>query len=199
MTEQEHDTGRRAVRTHLIEPLQADGMVRNKRTTVEAHKAFLDRLVDKLAYMTADNLIALRPVVAGLGEGKGLDIWPSLQAITAHAYRMQPPPDQSDEILWSWLHSIEGPKCRALGTLFATRAFIKKFRKPPVGDFQKGRVAERQAEINRDLEEMRRLRGLGEATDSQLAALAEYERILGDCEAIVDAGIRYRETKGVAA
>lgn len=199
MSEHDEEAGRRAVRAQLIEPLEEDGMRRHARTTVDAHKVFIDRLAEKLAYMRPENLRALKPLVASLGQGVALDIWPSLQAITQHAYRLQPPPDQSDDILWSWLHSIEGPRCREAGTLYATRRYIKKMRRPPVEDFAKKRIEEVQRDVDRDMEELRRLRGLGEATESQVAAILAHDRIVSDCEAIVDAGIRHRAARGVAA
>jgi hypothetical protein len=199
MSEHDEESGRRAVRALLIEPLEEDGMRRHQRTTVEAHKAFTDRLAEKLAYMRPENLRALKPIVASLASGPALNVWPEFQTITQHAYRIQPPPDQSDDILWSWLHSIEGPRCRQAGTLYATRLYIKAMRRPPVEDYTKKRVAERQREVDRDMENLRRLRGLGQATDSQVEAILAHDRIVADCEAIVDAGIRHREERGVAA
>ena len=199
MSEHDEETGRRAVRALLIEPLEDDGMRRHQRTTVEAHKAFTDRLAEKLAYMRPENLRALRPIVASLASGPALNVWPEFQTVTQHAYRIQPPPDESDDILWSWLHSIEGPMCRAAGTLYATRLYIKRYRRPPVGDFDKRRIAEKQREIDRDMEELRRARGLGEATEAQVETILAYDRVVGECEAIVDAGARHRAERGVAA
>lgn len=199
MSEHEEEAGRRAVRALLIEQLEADGMRRHQRTTVEAHAAFCDRLAEKLAYMRPENLRALRPIVASLASGPAINIWPEFQTITQHAYRLQPPPDQSDDILWSWLHSVEGPLCRAAGTLYATRLFIKTYRRPPVLDVAKRQITDRQREIDRDMERLRRARGLGEATAGQVEAILAYDRIVADCEAIVDAGIRHRAERGVAA
>lgn len=199
MTEDHDETGRRAVRALLIEPLEADGMRRHARTTVEAHKAFCDRLAEKLAYMRAENLRALRPIVASLASGPALNVWPEFQTVTQHAYRLQPPPDQIDDILWSWLHSIEGPLARDAGTLYATRLFIKTYRRPPVLDVAKRQIAERQREIDRDMERLRRARGVGEATEAQVEAILAYDRVVAECEAIVDAGVRHRAERGVAA
>ena len=199
MNEHDEEAGRRAVRALLIEPLEADGMRRHQRATVEAHKVFTDRLAEKLAYMRPENLRALKPIVASLASGPALNVWPEFQTITQHAYRVQPPPDQSDDILWSWFHSIEGPRCREAGTLYATRLYIKAMRRPPVEEYTKRRVAERQREVDRDIETFRRLRGLGQATDSQVEAILAHDRVVADCEAIVDAGIRHRAERGVAA
>lgn len=199
MSEQEDETGRRAVRSILIEPLEDEGMRRHQRTTVEAHKAFCDKVAEKLAYMRAENLRALKPLVASLAWGSALNVWPELQTITQHAYRLQPPPDQRDDILWSWLHSIEGPRCRAAGTLYATRLFIKTYRRPPVLEVARRQIVDRQRDIDRDMERLRRARGLGEATEAQVEAVMAYDRVVADCEAIVDAGIRHRAERGVAA
>lgn len=199
MSEHDDETGRRAVRTHLIEPLEAEGLRRGRRETVEAHKAFLTEVAKKLGYMRQENLVLLRPILRSLATGAALDVWPSLATILNHAYRIQPPPDRSDDILWSWLHSVEGPKLRAAGMLLATRAFIKKYRRPPLGDFVMKGIREDQRALDAMLEEWRRKRGLGEATDSELAGLARYEQILAGLEAIVDAGVRHRAAKEVAA
>lgn len=200
MTEQHEDeTGRRAVRALLIEPLEHEGMRRDRKATIEAHTAFLDRVAEKLAYMRPENLKALRPILAALATGPALNVWPALQTITQHAYRLQPPPDKTDEILWSWLHSVEGPRCRAAGTLYATRLYIKQYRRPPVGDFDKARVAERQRDIDRDMERMRRALGMGEATPAEVSSILAYDDVLAQCEAIVDAGVRHRADRQVAA
>ena len=47
--EQRRLSGRARVRALLIEPLVADGLIRHRGTTVEAHVAFLDKLAARLA------------------------------------------------------------------------------------------------------------------------------------------------------
>ncbi|MDQ7011929.1 MAG: hypothetical protein Q9M29_08920, partial [Mariprofundaceae bacterium] len=55
-------TGRSAVRELLIDPLTNIGLVRPSGVTKAAHDQQLDRLRDRLAYMSRENLEVLREV-----------------------------------------------------------------------------------------------------------------------------------------
>lgn len=198
------ETGRRAVRAHLIEPLIAEGMKRRQGESVEEEKAFLDRVAKRLAYMGAEGLARLLPVVRELAGGAGKNRWPSEISIVNHAHALAPPPDQSDDILWSWLHSRAGVRARADGLLMATRAYIKRFRRPPKDapgkSFYSGKVLpEMQLEIDRDVEALRRAVSMSEARDSERERLRAHDETLAGLEAIVDAGIAHRREKAEQA
>lgn len=197
--EQIAETGRRAVRTHLIEPLQAEGMKRRKGETLEDEQAYIERLVRRLSYMRAEALDELLPIVRGLAGGGGRNRWPDEISVLNFAHAIQPPPDVSDDILTSWLRSVEGPIVRREGTLAATRMFIKRFRRPPKDKagsrFYAGQVREMQREIDRDIEAARRAMANGEARQSEIDMVRGYDRMIAGLEALVDEGIARRNEK----
>lgn len=192
--------GAKAVRAFLIEPLEANGFVRPKGRTVDEHKAFLTKLAAKLNYCDPETLQRLRPIVESLGEGKAANVWPSLATIRNYAASMQPPPDNSDAVLHGWLHSRAGERARRRGILLATRAYIKKFRRPPVTDgradnYVEKKLAEHQREIDLDIEGIRQRIAMGEATPRETAWLEQQEACLEALEAIVADGVRHRDEK----
>lgn len=192
------ERGRRAVRARLIEPLIAEGMKRRQGETVEAEAAFIDRLVGRLAYMHAESLDRLVPIVREIAGGASKNRWPDEISIVNFAHALEAPPDRSDEILWSWLHSVAGERARRENVLMATRAFIKRFRKPPKDKpgarFYADRVLpEMQAEIERDVEGLRRSVSGDGAPPSDVQRLRAYEETLAGLNAIVEAGVRHRQ------
>lgn len=189
--------GRRAVRQHLIEPLRTEGMKRPRGETLEEEKTFLDQVLTRLSYMRPDMLDRLLPIVRELAGGKAKDRWPDLIAIVNHAHAIQAPPDRSDEILYSWLHSRAGVRARETGVLFATRMYIRSYRRPPKDergrDYYSAKVLpEMQAPINREIEALRRTVSSGEAKQSEVDRLRRYDEIIETLEAIVEAGVEYR-------
>lgn len=193
-------TGAKAVRAYLIEPLEADGLVRKRGVSLEDHKAFLSKVAEKLAYCERETLERMRPILMGLAGGPAANVWPCYATVRNLAHTFQAPPDDSDKTLHGWLHSRAGMAARRNGTLLATRWFIKKFRKPPVVDgkvstFMLGQIAERQRELDLDLDHIRERIAAGEATERERAWLEEQESILAGLDAIVDAGIRHRAEK----
>lgn len=192
--------GRKAVRARLIEPLLAEGMKRRQGETVEDERAFIDRLVGKLAYMAPESLDRLLPIVRALAGGAGKNRWPEEISVVNFAHGIEAPPDRSDEVLWSWLHSVAGERARREGVLMATRAFIKTFRFPPKDKpgsrfYADRRLPEMQREIDRDIEMLRRSIASGEARPSEVEHLRAFEETLAGLEAIVEAGIRHRREK----
>ena len=193
-------SGRRAVRVHLIDPLVSDGLKRSPRTKLADHEATLKKLIEKLAYMSPDGLDRLRPMVRGMAEGTSLDNWPSLATIVNLAANIEAPPDKSDQILHGWLHSRVGPGIRRAGTLMATRAYIKKFRRPPVTDGKVSsylieRIQDKQRQIDRDVMDAREAVARGEASPSQAKWLEDHDHCLAQMEAIVADGERHRAEK----
>lgn len=189
--------GRRAVRQRLIEPLQAEGMKRPRGESLDAEKEFLNKVVDRLSYMRADMLDRLLPIIREAASGKNKNCWPDLIVFTNMARHIQAPPDKSDEILYSWLHSRAGAHARDAGTLMATRKFIKNHRKPPAdrggANYYSGEVLPRmQREIDETVEYLRRQKASGEAVQAEIDRLAFHDEVLAGLETIVQAGVDYR-------
>lgn len=196
------ESGRQVVRVHLIEALEAEGMRKPVGVSEEEHAAMLGKVVERLAYLRVEDVQRLKPIVAAFAGGKALDRWPSLQTITQHAYREFPPPDNSDKVLWSWLHSRVGVEAREDGTLAATYHFIKRYKRPPSKvnpatgrGFEMEQVAQHQLEINRRRERVMREKSAGEATRDDINWLRAHDESLALCDAIVDAGIAHRRAK----
>ena len=73
--------GRTRVREILIRPLEAKGLRRKRGVKAEDHAKTVERLVERLAYMTPDGLEALAEVVHRLAGGRARDEWPSEQVV----------------------------------------------------------------------------------------------------------------------
>ena len=200
MNDEIPEAGRAAVRTILIEPLEAEGMRMKRGTSPEDTATYRDRLQSRLAYCSEKTLANLVPTVRAMAEGKGKNVWPALITITNLARQLQAPPDRSDEILYSWFHSQAGVRARNEGTELAEYAYIKKFRTVPSGHPNnkegirlKLREAARDAE--REIEQIRRAMSNGEASEDELHWLRWQHEILATVNAIIDAGINYRAAK----
>lgn len=190
------DMPRRAlVREYLIHPLEAAGLQRGTRVKVAEHEALLDRMQDRLGYLSPGLLSALAEAVLRLAEGPLQNTWPSWATIWNNATRLMPPPDDESHIMTSWLASVEGPVARAGGYLVELHSFLRRHGRPP-GSYDMTQIRGRAEENQR-----RRLRieewiikGHAKAEDRDW--LDAYLRAQGQCEALVAAGEEKRAMKG---
>lgn len=194
-TESSPLTGRAKVRALLIEPLEADGLQRprGKGHDVESHKAFLDRLQDRLAYLDAETLVVLRHVVLRLAEGALQNQWPSLATVLNNAHRLASPPDAP--IVTSWLASVEGPRAEAGGFLVELHAFLARHGRPPQPrDMERIRDEARENSMRAARLQRRIADGVGLLGDDA-GWLDWYERQQDICRAVVRAGKVKRDLK----
>lgn len=189
--------GRAAVRALLIEPLQADGLVRPKGETLVQYHGFLDRLAEKLAYLPQPLLVTLREIVLNMARGALLNQWPSFASIWNTATRLMPPPDDARHIMVTWLASVEGPRAQAQGHLVELYGFLRRFGRPPsphdMIDIRK-RAADNASQRVRIQERI----AAGRAWAGDEDWLARYTDAMAHCEALVAAGQAAREAKSVS-
>ncbi len=171
------DTGRTAVRRHLLARLDQAGLVRAKGVTAEAHDAALARLVDHLAYMTPDNLQTLAEVVMDHAGGPGRNQWPAEVVVRNMAHALQLPPIEQHRIVTSWLASIEGPNAEMGGTLVELYRFLVQHRRPPMAMDQR-QIREQAAANQREHQLLRQRIERGAEQPTDRAWLAAYERDL---------------------
>lgn len=185
-------SGRDRVRAHLIRPLEADGLIRPKGVTVEAHAAFLAKLVDRLAYLDNPLLTVLAEVVLREAVGRARNQWPAFATIWNTAIRLREPPDDERHIMVTWLRSVEGPRAIEAGYAVELRRWLRIHGRPP-GTFPMAQIRD-QARDNarqRELIADRSRRGVATRDDEQW--LAAYQREQAQCQALVADGVAHRE------
>lgn len=190
-------TGKRAVRSYFIEPLNDDGLIRDRRTKASDHDVFLKKLETKLGYMSRDNLDRLREVVLNSAMGPSLNVWPKFATVWNYAKILQSPPDDHNPIMNSWLHSIEGPKLRDNGTLVETYLFLRKHGRPPHG-YERIKIADAARENARKRVMVIERVGWGSATDDDQKWLSWYDALAQTCTEIVEGGVKHRSQDDAA-
>lgn len=203
-TETETLAKRERVRQLLIRPLEADGLVRDKRTKASEHAAFLDKLADRLGYLSDRNLETLRRYVRAQAMGAAHNIWPAWVTILNHAQDLQTPPDPENPIMQSWLHSVQGEALMARGEHVETYLFLKglvtKGRPRPPRDAEKRMIAENARENRRKRELITEAIEAGRhVLEDDRKWLTWYDEMTRTAEDIVRAGIAHRRGQGEAA
>jgi len=139
--------GKAAVRLHLIQRLEAAGLVRPGRVSREAFEAGHRHLCERLGYMTVDNLQLLAETLIDAAKGRD---WPTEAVIVLAARSIQePPPAQSRAM--TWLESVEGPKAVMRGDLVEVYRHIRRHNRPPL-PWQMREIAEQARENARRLQ-----------------------------------------------
>ncbi|HGG04784.1 MAG TPA: hypothetical protein ENK28_04945 [Aliiroseovarius sp.] len=188
-------SNRARVRQLLIKPLQETGLVRQDRgkgrVSAAAHDALLEKMQARLGWMDDNGLRALRAVLVSLASGPALNYWPKWATIWNHATRLRPPPEAENTIMTSWLHSCEGPRLRAAGTLVETYLFLRDKSRPP-SDWEVKQIrsqasdnAVKRARVIRQIDE-------GNVSDDDRNWFDWYNRALAHCETIVAQGEAHR-------
>lgn len=192
--------GRAVVRAELVEPLQADGLVRPPRETAASHAAMIDRLCDRLAYLDAGQLAVLREVVLRAAEGEARNRWPAFATIWNLAVRLYPPPDEEDRLIASWFASVEGPKARDQGFMVELYLFLRRMHRPP-GQYELKGLREEAAENARRRVRVEEWLRAGRAQPSEADWHARYTAMQARCLRLVEAGEERRQSgqSGVAA
>lgn len=190
--------GREAVRELLIKPLADAGLKRPGRMKADDHSAALEKLVERLAYMSPQNLATLAEVVLDNAPGERDLIWPSCGVIWKWARALQQPPENERAIMSSWLRSVEGPIAREGGYLVELYLWLRQHGRPPL-DYDMRMIREKAAENAhaRELIADRTRRGVASADDGKW--LDWYGRMERRCLDLVEAGDRHRSGEGTAA
>lgn len=188
MTERaDGETKRGRVRRLLIEPLERGGMRMRKGADAAAHRAFLDRLCDDLAYLGDDGLAAVRRWAEVNGDGKGRCFWPPFVAFAWAAQAWQPRPVEELPEMRRWFASMAGIEARAVpGRLVAELRFIERHRRPPVHAAERQRVASDAAALAAEAARACEMRDRGRMHDAAL--LEAFERDQARAAGLVAAG-----------
>ncbi len=179
-------TGRSAVQELLIDPLTNIGLVRPSGVTKAAHDQQLDRLKDRLAYMSSENLEVLREVIEANPAGPQGDRWPAVITILKWAADIQAPPEDEPRLVTSWLRSIEGRKALDGGYIVELRAWLRKHRRP-TNAYTLSLVREKADENMRRRMRIEEAIAAGTAREEDRAWLDAYRKAYEACLEIIAA------------
>lgn len=140
------ETGKAAVRLHLIERLEAAGFVKPGRVGKEAFEAGKKYLAERLAYMSVGNLQMLAETII---DGASSREWPTETLLMQMARRIEAPPPMQCRAM-TWLESKEGPMAVLRGDLVEIFRFIRAKLRPPYG-WEMPKLAEQARENARRL------------------------------------------------
>jgi hypothetical protein len=191
---------RTRVRELFIARLETDGMIRPRAVTVPDHGAFLQKLIERLSYLTAADLTVLAECILPRAGGKQRNEWPAFVTIwnVAQTVCRQPEPDESRHIMTTWLRSRGGPVARDGGYLVELWRYLRAFGVPPSTSALD--MIKREADDNRrSRARLSALRDRGTATAAELDWLDRSARAEAYCLGLVAGGEESREAKGEAA
>jgi hypothetical protein len=129
------ETGKAAVRALLLGRCDEAGLVRAKAVSEQKHADMRGRLVERLAYMTPENLMTLAEAVidaAGQAMGVARGVWPAEVIIMGYAQGLQRAPLREQRIVTSWFASVEGPVAEAGGYVVELFRFLARHGRPPL-------------------------------------------------------------------
>ena len=114
--------GKERVRALVIDPLEADGMVRVKKTVAE-HEAYLEKVEQALCYMSEDGLVTVKHAISAMAKicskCRRKEGWPSVQAIRSQAHAIETPPATMSPMVASYMASRAGRWALEQGDDFA--------------------------------------------------------------------------------
>jgi hypothetical protein len=184
--------GKAAVKALLLERLEEAGFLKPRRLGAEAFEKGKAYMAERLAYMTADNLMVLADALVDTAQGSD---WPSEIVVMQLARGIQAPPAATSRALSSWLASVEGPKAVAGGYLVDLYRFIRGKLRPPM-PFEMNLVMGRAVENARHRmmvdDRVRR----NAASDEDRAWLVSWLGDEREALALVDAGNAKRAANG---
>lgn len=178
--------GKEAVRVLLIERLQDAGFVRPRGVTAEVFERQQKHLAERLAYMSAENLMTLAEVLIGK-PAKGY-AWPPELLVTQYASGLQTPPPMQSRVVTSWLASIEGPKAVLRGDLVELYRYVRRHQAPPQGTYAASKIAEEARDNARRRTIVQERMRDGVASDEDRRWLRDWEADQEAAQALVRAG-----------
>mmetsp|Transcript_22283 Transcript_22283/g.35482 ORF Transcript_22283/g.35482 Transcript_22283/m.35482 type:complete len:194 (-) Transcript_22283:6443-7024(-) len=185
MDTEKQATGRKKVRQHLIDPLNAMGMTRKRAMKVDRFKKMQTSLADRLAYMTADNLDGLREYTIRLAGGNAGNTWPDEVSIVRAAFNIQRPPPQQSSYAQSLIRSAMGRRAHDEGWLVELYQVAKRMGPPP-GRYIITKLKDRAEDNRRKRLRVAEYIESGRVTPDERNWLAQYHADLDDCMSIIN-------------
>lgn len=183
--------GRHAVRTLFWDRLDEAGVGRTKGLTLDQYADLRDRMVERLSYMAAPNLVTLAQLIIDAAQGPWRNKCPEEVVIWNQAKALQQPPLKEHPIWTSWVRSVEGPPALAGGYLVELADFVAKaFRAP--GAYELTRIQEAAASNARRLHNARFITPGDAARADELAWAGWYTRRLEALTSVVQEGMAHR-------
>nr|WP_319250491.1 hypothetical protein [uncultured Celeribacter sp.] len=186
MDAREQAEGEKRVMAYLVEPLEKRGFGRPTTLKVDQFEDMKRELCQKLAYMSAENLMALEEEAAGLAGGKECDRFPIAQKILERALIFQRPDDSASPLIRAIFANRLGQEAIADGwapeLLVGVRDMKKRAWPRPFQVTQIKRDAEGPTRRMRDIE-----RRLAQGLDVSASDVAWRDRrlaIIRKCEEI---------------
>ncbi|GMG82599.1 hypothetical protein LNKW23_18120 [Paralimibaculum aggregatum] len=170
----EPKVSRRRVRERLLDRLREAGLRKPKGVRAEEHEAMLDRLPERLAYMSAASLDALAEAVIERAEGANRNLWPGEVAVLNIARQIQRPPVDRDRLVLTYMASAAGRAAwdRSPWEALALSKWLREYGAPQK-DRHWERIGEEAAGIARRVEWLRRQKANGDAEAAR--ELAEWD------------------------
>lgn len=193
---QQVESGRARVKRVLIVPLEAGGMGRKRGVSAADHEKTLEKIADRLSYMTEDGLKGLAMYLIRMAGEK--NVWPQLNIVLRAAWSMEAPPPRDNDFLLSLMRSRAGEAALVGGYALQLYAAARKLGPPP-SKYEVLRLREK-AQWDRDRKrviEDRIKRGI--VTEEERGWLDGYLRMSDEAEALIREGIEKREAERDAA
>lgn len=190
----EQSTGRARVRALLIEPLEAGGMRKSPRVTVEDHKAMMAKMADRVGYLSDEGLAALGEMLIRYA-GEKL-IWPPLNLVMSTAWSIQPQPSDQSSLVQSVLGSRLGEQALNEGWHAELLKAMRLKRPVPRGDYALREMREKRDRNQGQFDRARERIDRGVASDDDRGFVEAYGRGREKARELIEAGIEKRGGKG---
>ncbi|QDL93266.1 hypothetical protein FDP22_16635 [Paroceanicella profunda] len=182
------------MRELVIDRLIGSGFQRPAGTTVEAHRAELERIAAKLAYLDRADLATLAEGLMTMGEGKAGDRWPREVRVVKFARTISAPPPGFDRKVTSFMACAVGRRAQAEGWAGPLLSALVKPGPPPTSEYALAQLREQAAEERRRLviieerlaagqalsEDDARFRGFWDRREKMAAQLVRGEDMSGE-------------------
>lgn len=155
----------------VIGPLLGMGLRKPKSRSVEDQAEFLARLDRRLGYLSDAALDALAEVIRRGAVGDARNVWPDEVSILNWATAIEAPPDCESRLVISYLGSAAGRRAweEAPEVAVALRAHLRRFGRPPLGDYDWEKIRGRADSWRRDMERIARLEEEGRLLGEHVA------------------------------
>lgn len=192
---QRGESGRARVKRVLIGRLEAGGMMRKRGVSVADHDAAMDKLADRLAYMSEQGLKGLAMYLVRMSGER--NVWPALNIVLSAAWSMEPPPPTGNDYLVSLMRSRAGEAALSGGYALELYAEAKRLGPPP-SKYQTAKLRERAGDNRHRVGVIEGKIKRGCASEEDRRWLENYYKFSAEAEALIHEGKAEREKEQAA-